>query len=123
MKFILRLLIILILGYFAPFFPPWWPILVIGFATGVLLPGNGFNLFNAGFLGGGLVWLGLSFKIDLETEGILSEKIVQLFPFSDPTLLLIAAGLIGALCGGLSALSGNSFRKIFMKRPQKSLYS
>ncbi len=97
--------------------------MVLGFLVGFLIPGNGFLAFNAGFLGGGLVWLGLSFRLDVETNSILSEKIVQLFPFSDATLLLIVAGLIGALIGGFSILSGNSLRSIFLKKKQSSLYS
>ena len=95
MKFILRFLVIVLLGYFLPFYLPWWSLMIICFLVGFVVPGNHFLVFNAGFLGGGLVWLGLSFKLDIESQSILSVKIVQLgFPFEDATLLLILAGVI-----------------------------
>jgi hypothetical protein len=123
MKFIFRLILIAVLGYFLPFYLPWWILFVVAFSVGALIPGNGFNVFNAGFLGGGLVWMGLSFKIDMETNSILSEKMVELFPIADATFLLIAAGIIGALVGGFGAITGNSLRQIFMKKPKPSFYS
>jgi hypothetical protein len=123
MKFILRLILITAGCYFIPFYAPWWIIFVITGLVGYLIPGNGFVVFNAGFLGGGLVWLGYAFKLDVETQSIKSEKLVQLFPVSDPTYLIIAAGVTGAFSAGFGALTGNSFRQIFIKKKQKSLYS
>ncbi len=123
MKFVIRVILIAVLGYYLPFYLPWWSIMLIAFAVGYILPGNTFNVFNAGFLAGGSVWLGLSFRIDSATGNILSEKIVQLFPFEDATLLLIASGLVGAVAGGFAAATGCSFRNIFMKKAQKSVYS
>lgn len=123
MKFIFRFLIIILLGYFLPFYLPWWILIIICFLVGFFIPGNSFTVFNAGFLGGGVVWMGLSFKLDSDTQSIMSEKIVQLMPFDDATLLIIIAGLIGAIVGGFSAVSGGSLRSIFIKKKQTSLYS
>ncbi|MBV6646558.1 MAG: hypothetical protein KI790_13970, partial [Cyclobacteriaceae bacterium] len=80
------------------------------------------NAFITGFLGAGIVWLGLSFKLDLDSSAVLSEKIVMLFPFSDATYLIIASGVVGALCGGLGAITGNSFRQIFIKKKGRGFY-
>lgn len=97
--------------------------MIAAFLICYLLHGSGFSAFNSGFLGGGIVWLGVSFKIDLDTASIMTEKIVQLFPFSDGTQLIILAGVIGALTTGFSAQAGNSFRQIFIKKVSKSFYS
>ena len=123
MKFVARFILITVLGYFLPFYLPWWSLMVLAFAVGYFIPGNGFLVFNAGFLGGGLVWLGLSLKLDLASGSALSEKMVQLFPFEDATMLIIISGLIGALIGGFSAIAGSSFRGIFLKRKKSSVYS
>lgn len=123
MKFLLRLLLIIAACYFIPFYTPWWIIFIVSGLVGYFIPGNGFVVFNAGFLGGGLVWLAFAFQLDVETQSIMSEKIVQLFPVSDPTYLIIVAGIIGALSAGFGALTGNSFKQIFLKKKQKSLYS
>ena len=123
MKFILRLIFIAAFSYLLPFYTPWWIIFIIAFLGGLLIKGNGFNAFNSGFLAGGMVWLGLSFKLDMETSSILSQKIVELFPITDTTLLHLVAGLIGAFSAGFASLTGASFRQIFEKKKQKSFYS
>lgn len=123
MKFVVRLFLIILICYFIPFYTPWWIIFIGTFLVGFLIPGNGFNVFNAGFLGGGIVWLGMSFMIDYQTNSILSDKLLSMFPVSDTTYLVVATGIIGALSSGFGALTGNSFRQIFMKKKQKSFYS
>ncbi|MFZ9046763.1 MAG: hypothetical protein ACO2ZZ_12965 [Cyclobacteriaceae bacterium] len=123
MKFIVRLILIAALSYFLPFYLPWWIIIIIGIAVGLLLPGNGWNLFNAGFLGGGIVWLGYAIKLDYDTQSIMTNKMILLVGISDPLLLLLGSGLIGGLGAGFGALAGASFRQIFIKKKQNSFYS
>ncbi len=123
MKFFLRLVLIGLGCYYLPTFMPWWSIFIISALVGYLIPGNGFNLFNAGFLGGGIVWLTMSFVLDAKTNSILTDKIIQLFPFNDKIYLILITALIGALSAGFGALTGNSFRQIFLKKKTKSLYS
>ena len=123
MKLILRLLLIVALTYLLPWVLPWWSVVLGAFVSGLLIRGNGFSVFISGFLGGGLVWMLFSWYVDLQTKSILSEKVVGLFPVEDKLFLIIASGLIGALCGGFGALSGSTFRDLFTKRKSKSFYS
>ena len=123
MKFIIRLILIAVLAYFLPFYFPWWINLLIGLVVGLAIPGNGWNLFNAGFLGGGLVWLAYAIKLDYDTQSIMTNKILVLVGLSDPLMLLLGAGLIGGLSAGFGALAGTSFRQIFIKRKKTSFYS
>jgi len=74
------------------------------------------------FLGIGLLWLIMAWKIDVETESIISTKIAILFKFEDNNMLILMTGAIGALIGALGALTGNSFRQIFLKKKEKSFY-
>ena len=109
--------------YFALMSFPWWFLALIAFFISVLLPTNDIGAFIGGFLAIGLLWLVLAWKIDVETDSILSQKIANLFPVGgEPTTLVIISGAIGGLVGGFSSLSGNLLRKIWMKKKQNSLY-
>ncbi len=123
MKLIFRTLVLGLVIYLLPSFLPWWSIVPTAIIAGLLLPGPAINAFISGFLSGGTVWLFLAWQIDNTTQSFLSEKIVQLFPFSDATYLVILSGLLGGLLAGLGTLSGSSFRQIFIKKKQRSLYS
>lgn len=116
---------ILIAGitYFALMSLPWWILVVVAFLVSAALSTNDFGAFLSGFLGVGLLWLVLAWKIDIETNSILSQKIAEMFPVGgDPTMLVILSGVIGGFAGGFGSLSGNLFRKIWVKRKKKSLY-
>lgn len=113
----------MIFTFVLSFYLPWWIIVIVSFLAGFLLYGSGFSVFLSGFLGGGILWLGYAWVLDVKTNAILSEKIVKLFPFSDPFYLIILSGFIGAMMSGLGGLTGNSFRWIFMKKKSKSFYS
>ena len=123
MKLIARIILIILFTYLLSFVLQWWIIIAISFLVGFALYGNGFNVFISGFLGGGLLWLSYARYLDIKTSAILSEKIVELFPFNDNIFLIIGAGVVGGLCAGLGALTGNSFRLMFVKRKTKSFYS
>lgn len=121
MKFILRTLLIAGASYLAEGFLPWWNLAAIGFIIGLIIPSSGFSAFLSGALGGGLLWLIFSWFIQNESL-LLSEKLAPLFFLNTPFLLVIVSGTIGALIGGLFAMAGTHFRKIFMKEREKGGY-
>lgn len=123
MKFIIRIILIAALSYLSGMLLPWWGIAIAAGFISFLLPGHGFNVFVSGFLGVGLLWMAYAWKTDIETGSVLSQKIVQLFPVSEVTYLILATGVIGGLVGAFSGLTGSTFRQIFMKKKQKSYYS
>ena len=56
-----------------------------------------------------LLWFVVAFWIDTTNDNILSHKIAQLFPLGGSSMLLIfVTAFIGALVGGLAAMSGAS---------------
>lgn len=123
MKVILRILLIGTLAYFAPYILPWWSLALLAGLVGFLLPGHGLNSFISGLLAGGGAWLFLAWRIDQGTNSILSSKMVQLFPISDPIYLVIISGLIGGIVAAFGSLTGTSFRQIFIKKKSRSLYN
>ena len=123
MKLLIRLLLIALMAYFLLNYLPWWSLAVMAALAGLLIPSSGLNSFISGFLGGGLVWIYLSWQIDKDTGSVLTDKMVQLFPIDDANFLILGTGLLGGLVAGFGALTGTSFRQIFMKKKQRSLYN
>ncbi len=97
--------------------------MVVAFLVSYISPSSGLNAFVAGFLGVGLVWMGHAWNIDVLNDSSFSTKVAEIMQVSDPILLVFATGLIGGLAGGFASLSGTSFRSLFIKPKQRSLYS
>lgn len=123
MLFIVRFILIALVGLLVSFFMPWWCLIVVSFIISFFLTGRNFNAFLSGFLGAGLLWMLMAWKIDIETVSIMSSKIVQIFEIEETIMLVIASGVIGGVAGGFGALTGNSFRQLFLKKKEKSFYS
>ena len=66
--------------------------------------------------------MGYAWKIDTETNQIMSNQLASILTLSDPILLVLVTGVIGALIGGLGSLSGNNLRLIFVKKKKSGLY-
>lgn len=98
--------------------------MICSFVISFIIQGNNINAFISGFLGIGLLWMVMAWKLNVETNSIMSSKVVQLIEVvDDPNTLIIVTGIIGGMVGGFSAFSGNSFRQIFIKKKKPSLYS
>ena len=123
MVFILRLVLIAISCYGLGYIMPWWSIVLCTAVISFLLPGHSFNAFLSGFLGVGLLWMVMAWKFDMESGSNMSTKIIDLFPIDDHILLILATGFVGAIVGGFSAISGNTFRQLFIKKKKQSFYS
>ncbi|WP_420581417.1 hypothetical protein [Reichenbachiella sp.] len=102
---------------------PWWSAITAAALVAFFLPGNNFNAILSGFMGVGLIWMVLAWKIDVETKSIMSNKMIELFPVDDVNMLIIITAIIGGLAGALGAFSGNSFRQIFIRKKEKSFYN
>lgn len=123
MIFLFRLILIAGLTYVTGLFAPWWSAIICAALMAFILSGNNINAFLSGFMGVGLVWMVLAWKVDIETGSIMSQKMVQLFPVDDTNMLIIISALVGGISGALGAFTGNSFRQLFVKKKEKSFYS
>lgn len=106
-------LLILLLAFALQFFLPWWIIAPISFGLAAWLSRKGGAAFWSGFAGIGLGWLLLSTFIHFRTEGLLSDKVIQLFSLPHSLLLILLTALVGALVGGVSAWAGFACRRLF----------
>ncbi|MEP2026880.1 MAG: hypothetical protein ABJH98_08845 [Reichenbachiella sp.] len=123
MLFLFRLILISVVTYLLALVAPWWSAILCAAVITFFLPGNNFNAFLSGFMGVGLIWMVMAWKVDVETNSIMSQKMVELFPVDEVNMLIIISGVIGGLAGALGAFSGNSFRQIFIKKKEKSFYA
>lgn len=115
MKFIIRIIVIALFSHLALLFLPWWSIVIVAFTVGALLTSNSINAFIAGILGVGLLWFGMALYINFSLDSLLPERVAALFQIESPILLAAITGLLGGIIGGLAALSGSYFRKLFEK--------
>ena len=111
MRFILATLLTATLSFIAGLFTPWWSLAVISFLVAVLIRQRLGMAFLSGFTGIFLCWGLLSLWIDAKNNHILSHKIALIFPLGGSSVLLIlVTAVVGALVGGMAAISGSSLR-------------
>jgi len=122
MKFIIRTIIIAVAAHFCLLYFPWWTIAVCGFLAGLLINGTNLSTFFSGFLGIGILWLVQAYNIHYRTDGLLSNRVAELFTLSEGFYLVLVTALVGALVGGFSTLSGLRLRKLSSRRRQSRGY-
>ncbi len=111
MRFILATLLSAALSFIAGLYTPWWSIAIVSFLVALLIQQRILLAFLSGFAGIFLFWGLLSLWIDVKNNHILSHKIAQIFPLGGSSFLLIlVTAFVGAIVGGLAAMSGSSLR-------------
>ena len=109
MRFLLAVILTALLSFITGLQFPWWSIAIIAFLVALFIGQSIAKSFLAGFVGIFLLWFVVAFWIDTTNDNILSHKIAQLFPLGGSSMLLIfVTAFIGALVGGLAAMSGAS---------------
>lgn len=113
MKFVVSFVLMAFLSFTACLYFPWWSIAIVCFLVSVFIHQKAGMAFLSGFLALFLLWGGLSLWISQNNNHILAHRISQLIiKKDDPYMLILFTGLIGALVGGLAAISGSYTRKV-----------
>lgn len=108
MKFIIQVVAIMILGFLAELFLPWWTIAIAAFLGGAVL--NTRANFGAGFLGIALLWLIKALLIEMSAAAPLTDRVAQIFMLSKPMLFAVSC-LLGGFVGGFAAMAGGALHK------------
>lgn len=117
MKFVLKLLAIVLLCFMGQLFLPWWAIAIFPFVVEVAAPSSKGYPFFIGFYAVFILWATQALIIDFQTDAILANKVAALFKIKDMHLTVVMiAGIVGGIVGGLSSLTGSYFRKAFFAR-------
>ncbi|HET9055498.1 MAG TPA: hypothetical protein VFN30_01495 [Chitinophagaceae bacterium] len=112
MKFFVTVVLTAIVSFALGMYMPWWSIAIAAFGVAVLIPQRPGKAFWSGFLALFFLWGLLALYIDVKNEHILSQKVAELIIKSrSSSLIILLTAFIGALVGGLSALSGAYLRK------------
>lgn len=115
-KVLFETFLIIVVGFVAHLFLPWWIIMVVAGLVGFLFKfQNSLSSYLAGFLAVSLLWGGYAGYLDSANMGILSTKMGKLFGDIPGTQLVYLTGLLGGILGGLSAMTGTLGRKLFEK--------
>jgi hypothetical protein len=117
MKFAISVLFIIVVSFAAGLYLPWWSMALVAFTVALIIYQKPALAYLAGFVSIFLLWGLLAWWIDAQNNSILSKRIATLFPLhgSSASLILITA-LVGAIIGGLAALSGSFLRKYLLPR-------
>ena len=111
MKMIVAIILTALLSFLGGLYMQWWSLAVAAFLVALLIPQRAGKAFLSGFFGVFLLWAVLAWWIDMKNEGILSSKIAQLFHLGSSHIVMIfVSAFIGAVIGGVAALSGSYLR-------------
>lgn len=116
--FILLTLSILVLSVLGQLFLPWWSIVPVCFLLAFWRASHGGHAFLAGLLGVGLSWWIPAAWLNLHGVERLIQRLATLLPLGGSSwVLVLVAGLVAGLLGGLAALSGAWVRQAIVPRP------
>jgi hypothetical protein len=107
MKFFIQIIATIIVCFLLQTFLPWWTLAIGAFGVAFAVGNKAGFSFVAGFVGVGILWLGMAFYIDQTTHSILTEKVNKLLPLNS----FVLTTLIGGLVGGFAALTGAFLKK------------
>ncbi len=118
LKYILAILTTALLGFITGLYLPWWGIAIAALIVSASIPQRPGFSFVSGFLGIFLLWELLAWWIDFKNDSILSQKVAALFNMGHSSILMIfVTSLVGAVVGGLAALTGSYLRRVLFPVP------
>lgn len=109
------LVLLPLLAGIAQVYFPWYSLLVVGLLLGVLAQPTPWRAFGYGLLGALLLWGGYAAWINWQNQGMLADRMGTLFGGMGPWTMVGVSALIGGLFGGLSVLTGNLGRRLFVR--------
>ncbi len=113
MKFFVSAFLIMLLAFAFGLYLPWWSIAAASFIVSIFIEQKPGYAFLSGFIALFLLWGLIAWLKDAANDGILGSKMAMLIIKTDSSFLLILiTGMIGAVVGGLAALSGSLLRSV-----------
>jgi L-lactate permease len=109
--------IILISSLVVSFVLPWWIVAIISFLSALFIARSSAHAFWSAFVAIFIVWVVMAMFKSVPNDHILATRMAHLLPLGGHWVLLAAiTGLIGGLVAGMSALSGQLFRRAYYKK-------
>ena len=116
----LQALIIIIVGFIAHQFFPFWIIAIVAGLVGLLFHyENSAASFAAGFAAATFLWSSYAGWLNFSNMKLLPGKLGELFHMNGSYLVYLT-GLAGGLLGGLGAMTGTLGRKLLVRNTEES---
>ena len=123
MKFGVSVLLTIIVSFAAGLYLPFWSVALVSFGVAAFIYQKPGMAWLTGFVSILIFWGLLAFWIDTQNDSILSTRMASLFPLGGASsLLILITAVVGAIIGGLAALSGSFLRKYLDERKVRSDY-
>lgn len=111
-KFLVQLTLTLVIGTLVQLFLPWWSLVVVAAIIGLFFKYKyDVMSFLAGFVAIDISWFIYAFWLS-SGSSTLPEKMGELLGGVSPFTLVLMSAFIGAMAGGLGALTGSMGRKL-----------
>jgi hypothetical protein len=104
MKFLTKILFILVLAYILELFFPWYSVAIAAFIIGYIIRSR-FS-FLAGFIAIAVLWTFKAMLIDFTSASDLASRVALIFPVQQKIFLYLIMALLGGLIGGFSCMTG-----------------
>ena len=108
-------LIIFIITLASGFIFTWWAIAITAFVAAFYAGKTSSHAFWSGFFAIAAAWLILILFKTLPNDHILADRIAKMLQLPGWIFVMIITLLIGAIVGGMAALSGLLLKRIFNK--------
>jgi len=112
MKFFISILVTGLLAFACGLYLPWWSVAIAAFIVASVIYQPPLRSFLTGFCAILLLWFCLILKINTANENILADRVSLVMGMGGSMMLVIISSLIGAIVGGLGALTGAYLRKM-----------
>ena len=116
----LGILFILVAGFVAQLFLPWWIIAAVAALAAIVFKLPSAGAFAIGFAAAALLWSGYAGFLNHANAGALSGMVGKIFQNVEGNTLVYLTGLIGGLLGGLGAMTGSFGRALFAPKAPTS---
>jgi hypothetical protein len=112
-KFVASILVIALLSFASGLYLPWWSIAIVAFLVSLLIYQKPGFAFIAGFAALFLLWGSIALLKSSANGHILAGRMSMLILKSNsPGTLVFISTLIGAIVGGMAALTGSLTRRL-----------
>ena len=111
MKFFISILVTGLLAFACGLYLPWWSPALAAFVVAALIYQPPLRSFLTGFSAILLLWFGLILAINAANDNILASRVSLVMNLGGSYMLVILSCIIGAVAGGLGALTGSLLRK------------
>lgn len=111
MKFFLQILIVMVLAFLLEVFMPWWAVALAGALSGLIIGGNAFKAFLAGFIGVFILWSFAATRLMDAHDTVLADRIGALLPGApDGYGVAMLSGVVGGLVAAFASATGARLR-------------